>query len=100
MSSASAMLQMAGLSSGHDAAVTLGSPEVRSTSVLCFRAGRLVAVEPVNRPIDHMIARRVLTQPAPALSPIDASAPGFDLKAWEAASKTAPRSGAARMPGS
>ena len=44
------MLQMAGLSSGHDTAVTLGSPEARSTSVLCFRAGRLVAVESVNRP--------------------------------------------------
>jgi len=50
MSSASAMLQMAGLSSGHDAAVTLGGPEVRSTFVLCFRAGPLVAVESVNRP--------------------------------------------------
>ena len=85
------MLQMAGLSSGHDAAVTLGSPEARSTSVLCFRAGRLVAVESVNCPLDHMIARRVLARTTPALSPIDASAPGFDLKAWEAASKTAPR---------
>jgi NADPH-dependent 2,4-dienoyl-CoA reductase/sulfur reductase-like enzyme len=84
-------LQMAGLSSGYDTAVTLGSPEARSTSVLCFRAGRLVAVESVNCPLDHMIARRVLARTTPALSPIDASASGFDLKAWEAASKTAPR---------
>ena len=81
-------LQIAGLSTGYDAAVTLGSPEARSTSVLCFRAGRLVAVESVNRAADHVAARRILARATLALSPAEASAPGFDLKAWEAASKT------------
>ena len=83
-------LQMAGLLSGYDAAVTIGSAEARSMSVLCFRAGRLVAVESVNRASDYMAARRVLARPAPALSPEEASADGFDLKAWEAATKDLP----------
>jgi hypothetical protein len=42
----------------------------------------LAAVETVNRPGDHMLARRILARP-PALTPADARQAGFDLKTWE-----------------
>jgi NADPH-dependent 2,4-dienoyl-CoA reductase/sulfur reductase-like enzyme len=79
-------LQMAGLSAGHDAAVTLGDPGTRSFSILLFKRGRLIATESVNRPGDFMTARKLLARQA-ALSPKDASAEGFDLRAWEAANR-------------
>lgn len=78
-------LQMAGLVSGYDGAVTVGSPEQGSFSVLCFRKERLVAVESVNRPMDHMAARRLLARGARLPSPADAAIPDFELKAWEIA---------------
>lgn len=81
-------LQIAGLSDGHDATVVLGSVEKRQISVLCFRAGRLVAVESCNRPADHMAARKLIAR-ATTLSVAQASAPDFDLKAFEAATRTA-----------
>jgi 3-phenylpropionate/trans-cinnamate dioxygenase ferredoxin reductase component len=42
----------------------------------------LAAVETVNRPGDHMLARRILARP-PELTPADAQQAGFNLKAWE-----------------
>lgn len=79
-------LQIVGLGDGHDATVVLGSPETRQMSVLCFRRNQLVAVESLNRPADHMAARKILARPA-LLTPAAASEPGFDLKAWEAISR-------------
>jgi 3-phenylpropionate/trans-cinnamate dioxygenase ferredoxin reductase subunit len=79
-------LQIAGLSAGHDSTVTVGDPEAFQLSVLCFRDGRLVAVESCNRPADHMAARKLLSRP-PSLTPSEAAAAGFDLKAWEAANR-------------
>ncbi len=71
-------LQIAGLSTPSDASVA------RSMSAgLCvfrFREGRLSAVETVDRPGDHMAARRILAQ-GRALSPAEAADPAFDLKA-------------------
>lgn len=81
-------LQIAGLSDGHDATVVLGSPEQRQISVLCFRAGQLVAVESCNRPADHMAARKLIARATP-LGMAEASAPGFDLKAYELATREA-----------
>jgi 3-phenylpropionate/trans-cinnamate dioxygenase ferredoxin reductase subunit len=40
-------------------------------------------VESVNRPGDHMAARRVLAR-QPTLTPVMAAEGGFDLKTWEA----------------
>ncbi|AIJ48559.1 MULTISPECIES: NAD(P)/FAD-dependent oxidoreductase [Comamonas] len=79
-------LQIAGLADGHDETVVLGSIEQRQISVLCFRAGRLVAVESCNRPADHMAARKLIARNTP-LSPAEAAAAGFDLKAFEASTR-------------
>lgn len=74
-------LQIAGLADGADEAVELACPEPRQRTSLHFRAGRLAAVETINRPGDHMLARRILADGAsPTVQ--EASAPGFDLKAW------------------
>jgi 3-phenylpropionate/trans-cinnamate dioxygenase ferredoxin reductase subunit len=79
-------LQIAGLSDGHDETVLLGSGESRQLSVLCFRSGRLIAVESCNRPGDHMASRKLLARAAP-LTIAQAAAPGFDLKEFEAATR-------------
>lgn len=79
-------LQIAGLADGHDETVVLGSVEQRQISVLCFRAGRLVAVESCNRPADHMAARKLIARKSP-LSAAEASVAGFDLKAFEASTR-------------
>jgi 3-phenylpropionate/trans-cinnamate dioxygenase ferredoxin reductase component len=80
-------LQIVGLISGYDSTVILGNQQERALSILCFRNGHLVCVESVNRPVDHMTARRLLARGALTLSPHEAAAEGFDLKVWEAASK-------------
>jgi 3-phenylpropionate/trans-cinnamate dioxygenase ferredoxin reductase component len=81
-------LQIAGLADGHDQTVQLVPPEVNQLTVLCFRQGRLVAVETANRTADHMVARKILSR-APQLTPEQAAAPGFDLKGYEAATRPA-----------
>jgi 3-phenylpropionate/trans-cinnamate dioxygenase ferredoxin reductase component len=53
-------LQMAGLSGGHDRVVARGEPESRKFSVFYFRDGRLAAVDSVNRPGDHLAARKLI----------------------------------------
>jgi 3-phenylpropionate/trans-cinnamate dioxygenase ferredoxin reductase subunit len=80
------MLQIAGLQDGHDSTVVLGSAASRKMSVLCFHRNHLVAVESVNRPADHMAARKLLAR-APTLTPAQASADDFDLKAFETATR-------------
>jgi len=75
-------LQIAGLSTGFDTTVTLGSKDSRQFSVLCFRKGHFVAVEACNRPGDHLAGKKILSRP-PELTPAEANAEGFDLKEWE-----------------
>ncbi len=79
-------LQMVGLIDGYDTAVVVGDRRANSFSVLCFRRGHLVGVESVNRPVDHVGARRLLAG-SPTLSAREAAAPGFDLRAWERGSQ-------------
>jgi 3-phenylpropionate/trans-cinnamate dioxygenase ferredoxin reductase subunit len=71
---------IAGLSAGHDAHVLRGEPTAAGFSVYYFRQGRLIAVDSLNRPADHMLARRLLTAGTPVL-PAQAADPAFDLKA-------------------
>ncbi|WP_349826676.1 NAD(P)/FAD-dependent oxidoreductase [Brevibacterium litoralis] len=81
-------LQIAGLSTGCDRVVDVPGVGEDEKVVLCFTGERLVAVETVNRPADHMAARRLLAvdgAPRTALTPEVAEEPGFDLVAWEAA---------------
>jgi len=54
-------LQMAGLSQGYDSIVTRGNPGTRKFSVFYFRGPQLVAVDSINRPADHIVARRLLS---------------------------------------
>jgi 3-phenylpropionate/trans-cinnamate dioxygenase ferredoxin reductase component len=73
-------LQIAGLTIGHDRSVLRGEPGDGSFSVFCFRDGRLVGVESVNRAADHIAARRILAG-EPRLSPEEAADPDCDLRA-------------------
>jgi 3-phenylpropionate/trans-cinnamate dioxygenase ferredoxin reductase component len=54
--------QAAGLSVGHDHTVLRGNPDHCAFSLFYFRANRLVAVDSVNRPTDHLLARRWIAQ--------------------------------------
>lgn len=80
-------LQTVGLPTGYDATVILGNQESRSFSVLLFRAGRLIAVESVNRPADFMMARKILARTTKPLMLETAQAAGFDLRSWEMANR-------------
>lgn len=73
-------LQMAGLSSGHDRAVARGEPESRRFSVFYFRDGRLAAVDSVNRPGDHLAARKLIGT-GTEITIEQAADPSVDLKA-------------------
>ncbi len=73
-------LQMVGLSAGHDRAVMRGSLEEGRFSIFYWRDGRLVAVDSVDRPQDHMAARRLLDKGA-SVDPEAIADPGFDLMA-------------------
>jgi 3-phenylpropionate/trans-cinnamate dioxygenase ferredoxin reductase component len=73
-------LQMAGLSGGCDRAVLRGDPESRKFSVFYFKEERLRAVDSINRPADHMIARKLIANRT-ALTPDQAADPSFNLNA-------------------
>jgi 3-phenylpropionate/trans-cinnamate dioxygenase ferredoxin reductase subunit len=72
-------LQMAGLPIGYDQVVTRGDPQTRKFSVFYFRAGRLCGVDSINRPADHLTARKLIGARS-ALSPDQAKDESFDLK--------------------
>jgi len=72
-------LQMAGLPAGFDQVVTRGDPETRKFSVFYYRGGRLCAVDSINRPADHLAARKLIGART-ALSPDQAMDESFDLK--------------------
>ncbi len=73
-------LQMAGLSGGHDRVVARGETVSRKFSVFYFRDGRLAAVDSVNRPGDHLAARKLIGA-GTELTAEQAADPGVDLKA-------------------
>ena len=72
-------LQIAGLRGDADECVVSGDLTAGNFSVLCISDGMLRAVESVNRPADHMLARRLLAKPT-RVSPDNAREPGFTLK--------------------
>lgn len=62
-------LQIAGLTAGADEVVTRGEPAAGKFSAFYYRAGRLVAVDSINQPAEHMTARKLLDKgvsPSPA----------------------------------
>lgn len=74
-------LQIAGLCAPGDETLLIGHPENAKFSILCFRDGRLAAVESVNSPGEHLGARKLLTAGC-GPSPEEAAVPGFSLKAF------------------
>ncbi len=75
-------LQMAGISQGHDLIATRGDRESRKLSVFYFRENQLVAIDSINRPLDHMIGRKLLAAGVP-LTPEQAADENVDLKKLE-----------------
>ncbi|MFT6672154.1 MAG: 3-phenylpropionate/trans-cinnamate dioxygenase ferredoxin reductase subunit [Afipia broomeae] len=55
-------LQIAGLSGPGDEIVMRGDPEEGRFSAMHFRQGRLVAIDSVNSPADHMSGRKLIAQ--------------------------------------
>ena len=72
-------LQMVGLPAGHDQTVVRGKPEEGKFSVFYFRSGHLCAVDSVNRPVDHLAARRLIAN-ATSLTPEQAANESLNLK--------------------
>jgi len=71
--------QMAGLSGTQDQSVLRGSIEARRFSVFYFKQGRLLAADSVNRPGDHITARKMLAAGTP-LTLEQAADESVDLK--------------------
>jgi len=72
-------LQIAGLTTGYDQVVMRGDPAQKAFSAFCYRAGKLVGIESVNRAGDHMFGRRFLGLDR-TLPPEHAADASFDLK--------------------
>ncbi len=76
-------LQIAGVSHGITRHVLRGDPESGAFSVYGFEGERLAVVESVNKPADHMVARRLISDGI-SPGPEQAADTGFDLKALAA----------------
>jgi 3-phenylpropionate/trans-cinnamate dioxygenase ferredoxin reductase subunit len=72
-------LQMAGISNGHDCVVSRGNAESRKLSVFYFKEGRLIAIDSINRPLDHMMGRKLIAAGV-RLTPEQAADESVDLK--------------------
>jgi 3-phenylpropionate/trans-cinnamate dioxygenase ferredoxin reductase subunit len=82
-------LQIAGLAGGCDRSVVRGDPAARKFSALHYRGDRLIAVDSINWPQDHLAARKLLAMgisPPPA-AVVDAAQP---LDAFVASASSAP----------
>jgi 3-phenylpropionate/trans-cinnamate dioxygenase ferredoxin reductase subunit len=72
-------LQMAGISAGHDRIVTRGNAETRKLSVFYFKGEKLIAIDSINRPVDHMIGRKLMAAGS-HITPEQAADETVDLK--------------------
>jgi 3-phenylpropionate/trans-cinnamate dioxygenase ferredoxin reductase component len=72
-------LQIAGLTTGYDQVVMRGDPAKKAFSAFCYKQGRLVGIESINRAGDHMFGRRLLGMNR-SLAPENAADESFDLK--------------------
>ena len=53
-------LQMVGLTAGSDRQIVTGEPQDNRFSVFHYFGGRLLGIETVNRPADHMLGRKMM----------------------------------------
>lgn len=72
-------LQMAGMPAGGCEEVFRGEPGGSVCSVFLFRGDKLVCVETLNRPAEHMLARKLIAQRVP-VTPQQVADLKFDLK--------------------
>jgi len=72
-------LQMAGISHGHDRTVTRGNAESGKLSLFYFKGERLIGIDSINRPLDQMMGRKLMSANIP-LTPEQAADESFDLK--------------------
>jgi 3-phenylpropionate/trans-cinnamate dioxygenase ferredoxin reductase component len=72
-------LQMAGISRGYDRTVTRGSAESGKLSIFYFKGERLIGIDSINRPLDHMMGRKLMAAHVP-LTPEQAADESFDLR--------------------
>lgn len=75
-----AKLQIAGITTSHTHTFVRGTPDEHSFAVFCFRDGKWLGVESINRPSDHMAARKLLAARTP-LTMEQVMQDGFELKA-------------------
>lgn len=74
-------LQVAGLSAGYDRCRLRGDPESEAFSLLYYAGPRLIAVDSINRPADHLAARRLIAAGAEVPAE-EAARPEIPLKTW------------------
>src|SRR6266702_3453246 len=72
-------LQIAGLTTGYDRVVVRGARAQGAFSAFCYKAGKLVGIESINRAGDHMFGRRLLAANG-SITPEQAANASFDLK--------------------
>ena len=72
-------LQMAGVNAGFTDFAVRGSVDDRKCSLFYFRDNTLIAVDSINRPQDHMLARKLLASGV-QVSADEVRDPAFDLK--------------------
>lgn len=72
-------LQIAGLSQPDDASIVIGDPASGRYSVCRLRDGRLVAVESINSPGDHLASRKLLASGI-RVNEARLRSPGFSLR--------------------
>ncbi len=72
-------LQITGLTTGYDRVVLRGKPEQKAFSAFCFKQGKLVGIESINRAGDHMFGRRLFGAER-SITPEQAADESFDLK--------------------
>ena len=71
-------LQSAGVVSGFDLSVVRGDPETHSFAVFYYCAGRLIAVDAINRPAEFVAVRKLIEQglsPGPEIVADDSISP-------------------------
>ena len=71
-------LQMVGLTAGFDQVVTRGEPATRKFSAFYYKAGRLIAIDSLNQPAEHMSGRK-LFEKGVSPTPQQAADTGFAL---------------------
>ncbi len=72
-------LQMAGFSAGHDHYVIRGTPSAEGFSVFYFQAQKLIGIDSVNRPKDHIAGRKLFSSGI-SMTPDQAADEALNLK--------------------